>query len=190
MRSTACRRGSSRSSGYSTISPHPNERSPAMIFPPSPRLRTTSPKTCPFISTMRCPDTSSVVTTIISALLLSWLEPSLVLGDAGRLGAITDFELLDRRREVVADRPFREEERFGDLRDTRAILSRDQHLALALRQRADACAERGGGQSGVDDAFAGHGPPDRHGQLMSGRILQHEARRAALHGAPEEARAP
>src|SRR6202022_3875675 len=102
MRSIACRRASSRSSVYSTISPPPSERSVAMMLPPSPRLLTTSPNPLPFISTIRCPVTSSVVTTIISALLLRWLQPSQVLGDSSRLGAIADFEFLDRRREVVA----------------------------------------------------------------------------------------
>src|SRR6202521_4899203 len=102
IRSTACRRASSRSSVYSTISPPPSERNPAMMLPPRPRLRTTSPNTCPFISTIRCPETSSVVTTIISALLLRWLKPSQVLGDSSRLGAIADFELLDRRRYLTA----------------------------------------------------------------------------------------
>src|SRR5712691_4931231 len=69
MRSMACRRASSSSSVYSTISPPPIDRSVATMLPPSPRLRTTSPKTCPFISTIRCPVTSSVVTTIICTLL-------------------------------------------------------------------------------------------------------------------------
>src|ERR1700729_4195306 len=39
------------------------ERRPAMIFPPSPRLLTTTPKTWPLTSRTRCPGTFSVVTT-------------------------------------------------------------------------------------------------------------------------------
>src|SRR5207244_7898236 len=94
----------------STYPPPPIDRSVATMLPPSPRLRTTSPKTCPFISTIRCPVTSSVVTTIISALLSRWLQPSLVLGDAGRLGAIVDLQLLYRRRQIVAHGSLRKEE--------------------------------------------------------------------------------
>src|SRR5665811_2447155 len=52
-RSIAWRRVSSSSSVYSWISPPPMERSPAMMLPPRPRLRTTSPKTIPFVSTTR-----------------------------------------------------------------------------------------------------------------------------------------
>src|ERR1700729_1235192 len=39
------------------------ERRPAMIFPPSPRLLTTTPKTWPLTSRTLCPGTFSVVTT-------------------------------------------------------------------------------------------------------------------------------
>src|SRR5205807_6175522 len=133
IRSMACRRASSSSSVYSTISPPPIDRSVATMLPPSPRLRTTSPKTCPFISTIRCPVTSSVVTTIISALLFRWLQPSLVLGYPRRLGAIVDLQLLNCRRQVVAHGSLGEEQYLRDLRDARALLTRNQHLAFALR---------------------------------------------------------
>src|SRR5579864_8233400 len=62
-RSTAWRRASSRSCVYSVISPPTIERSPAMMLPPSPRLRTTTPNTCPLTSRTRYPGTFSVVTT-------------------------------------------------------------------------------------------------------------------------------
>src|SRR6185369_14761827 len=53
IRSTAWRRASSRSCVYSVISPPTSDRRPAMMFPPSPRLRTTTPNTCPFTSLTR-----------------------------------------------------------------------------------------------------------------------------------------
>ena len=52
-RSRACRRVSSRSEVYSLISPPPIDRRPAMRLPEKPRLRTTRPKTWPFVSTTR-----------------------------------------------------------------------------------------------------------------------------------------
>src|SRR5256885_8224375 len=130
MRSMAWRRASSRSSVYSVISPPPRERRPAMMLPPRPRLRTTRPKTWPFISTIRCPVTSSVVTTIIFP-SPRWLEPSLLLRDAGRLGAVADLQLLNRGRQIIPNRALREKQCLGDLRDAGAALTRDQDLALA-----------------------------------------------------------
>src|SRR6185312_6071141 len=53
MRSTAWRRASSRSCVYSVISPPASERSPAMMLPPRPRLRTTTPNTWPLTSLTR-----------------------------------------------------------------------------------------------------------------------------------------
>jgi len=47
MRSIAWRRVSSTRRVYSTISPPPSERRPAMMLPPRPRLRTTTPNTWP-----------------------------------------------------------------------------------------------------------------------------------------------
>src|SRR5579884_4200966 len=58
----ACLRASSSREVYSLISPPPSERRPAMILPPRPRLRTTTPKTCPLVSTIRCRAIPSVVT--------------------------------------------------------------------------------------------------------------------------------
>src|ERR1700753_3899213 len=63
MRPTACRRASSRSWVYSVISPPTMDRRPAMMLPPNPRLRTTTPNTCPLTSLTRYPATFSVVTT-------------------------------------------------------------------------------------------------------------------------------
>jgi hypothetical protein len=53
IRSTAWRRASWSSCVYSVISPPASERSPAMMLPPSPRLRTTTPNTWPLTSLMR-----------------------------------------------------------------------------------------------------------------------------------------
>src|SRR5438876_4088803 len=61
----AWRLASSSNWVYSVISPPPSERRPAMMLPPNPRLRTTTPKTCPFVSTMRKCVIPSVVTTIM-----------------------------------------------------------------------------------------------------------------------------
>src|SRR5207248_7603923 len=55
---------SSSSSVYSWISPPTSERRPAAMVPPSPRLRTTSPKTWPFVSATRWPATNGAVETI------------------------------------------------------------------------------------------------------------------------------
>src|SRR6185503_9600780 len=63
-RSRACRRVSSRSSVYSLISPPPSDRSPAIRLPEKPRLRTTSPKTWPFVSVTRWPAMNGAVATI------------------------------------------------------------------------------------------------------------------------------
>src|ERR1700758_208033 len=71
MRSSAWRRASSSIWVYSWISPPTIERNPAMKLPPIPRLRTTTPKHCPSIRTVRYPVTFSVVTTITWALGLS-----------------------------------------------------------------------------------------------------------------------
>src|SRR5580704_15645387 len=68
-RSKAWRRASSRSRVYSWISPPTMVRSPAMMLPPSPRLRTTTPKHCPSVWTVRCPAMFSVVTTIMREFL-------------------------------------------------------------------------------------------------------------------------
>src|SRR6266516_2091415 len=65
MRSTACRRASSSNWVYSVISPPASDRRLAMMLPPSPRLRTTTPNTWPLTSRTRCPGTFSVVTTSI-----------------------------------------------------------------------------------------------------------------------------
>ena len=51
---------------YFLISPPARKRRPAMMLPPRPRLRTTTPKTCPLVSTMRCWAIPSVVTIRIS----------------------------------------------------------------------------------------------------------------------------
>src|SRR6185437_8025833 len=73
IRSTAWRRASSRSCVYSVISPPASERSPAMMLPPRPRLRTTTPNTWPLTSLTRKPATFSVVTTsMASAPLRVW----------------------------------------------------------------------------------------------------------------------
>jgi hypothetical protein len=63
-RSSAWRRASSSICVYSWISPPTIDRSPAMRLPPRPLLRTTTPKHCPSIRTVRCPVTFSVVTII------------------------------------------------------------------------------------------------------------------------------
>ena len=54
---------------YSVISPPTMLRRPAMTLPPTPRLRTTTPKHCPSVSRTRWPATVSVVTTSIAVLL-------------------------------------------------------------------------------------------------------------------------
>src|SRR5215475_326535 len=63
-RSSAWRRASSSICVYSWISPPTIDRSAATRLPPRPLLRTTTPKHCPSIRTVRCPVTFSVVTTI------------------------------------------------------------------------------------------------------------------------------
>ena len=65
MRSVAWRRASSSIWVYSLISPPTIERRPAMMLPPRPRLRTTTPKTWPRVVTVRCPAMFSVVAMIM-----------------------------------------------------------------------------------------------------------------------------
>ena len=66
IRSVAWRRASSSICVYSVISPPTRERRPATKLPPMPRLRTTTPKTCPSVRATRCPAMKSVVAMIIS----------------------------------------------------------------------------------------------------------------------------
>src|ERR1700677_3403704 len=68
-RSKAWRRASSRSRVYSWISPPTMVRRLAMMLPPSPRLRTTTPKHCPSVWTVRWPAMFSVVATIMREFL-------------------------------------------------------------------------------------------------------------------------
>src|ERR1700694_3854999 len=63
IRSMACRRVSSTILVYSTISPPAIDRRPAMMLPPRPRLRTTTPKTWPRAHFTSEPAGRSVVVT-------------------------------------------------------------------------------------------------------------------------------
>src|SRR6201995_5635419 len=77
-RSSAWRRASSSICVYSWISPPTIDRSPAIRLPPRPLLRTTTPKHCPSMRTVRCPVTFSVVTMInaASSEICVWRETS------------------------------------------------------------------------------------------------------------------
>src|SRR5271155_171705 len=68
-RSKAWRRASSSNRVYSWTPPPTMVRTPAMMLPPNPRLRTTTPKHCPSVWTVRWPAIFSVVTTIMREFL-------------------------------------------------------------------------------------------------------------------------
>jgi hypothetical protein len=75
----------------------------------------------------------------------------------------------------------------GDLGRSRMLRRCRENVALALGERADAVGDRRGGEPRVDDPPPGMHLADRVGQLIGGRVLQHESRGAALDGPPEVA---
>src|SRR2546428_8718385 len=97
----------------------------------------------------------------MTRVILAPLEPALLLGDAGGLGAVARADLLDRGREMVPHGPLGQGEGGGDVRDGLAARRRGQNLTLAGGQRALAFGQRRGREPRIDDALARDAAADR-----------------------------
>src|SRR5271165_3786556 len=141
-RSRAWRRASSRSWVYSWISPPTIERRPAITFPPSPRLRTTTPKHCPSVCTVRWPATFSVVATIIGdpssyrAALAATLFRDPNADEPARRALLCSLalRLVRSRRRQIRGRPANRDDRVVD---DRLDLGTRHAGARADRKRMD-----------------------------------------------------
>jgi hypothetical protein len=92
--------------------------------------------------------------------------------------------------EVVAHCALGQHQAAGDIRHRGAITGGGEAFAFAGGQRVLSGRQGFGSERRVDDAQPGVHPPDRVGQPFRGRVFDHEARCAGLHGAAEVAWAP
>ena len=117
-------------------------------------------------------------------------QPALLLGDPGRLRPVPRPDLLDRRREVVADRALRQRQAAARCPAIVAALERrGEHLPLSVGERVRALGQGVDRERRVDDATAGSDPPDRRRRAGSPARPSGGTPSAGLHRPAEVARA-